>query len=65
MSGLGRRGRKRKSTIKKGTDGTSVANTKTPRVEDGEINTLGETGLSRRSTRITKSGEGNSGIIHS
>jgi hypothetical protein len=56
---------KKKVNKRKGGAGTPAGSAKVPRVEDGEINTLGATGLSRKSTRVTKSGEGKSGLIHS
>jgi hypothetical protein len=63
MSGPGKRGRKKKDNKRKVVDNTSVENAKVPRIEDGENDTLGATGATTRSTRISKSGEGKSGII--
>ena len=53
---------KKKVNKRKGGAGTPAGSAKVPRVEDGEINTLGATELSRKSTRVTESGEGKSGL---
>ena len=56
---------KKKVNKRKGGAGTPAGSAKVPRFEDGEINTLGVTGLSRRSTCVTNSSEGKSGLSHS
>ena len=45
---------KKKVNKRKGGAGTPAGSAKVPRVEDGEINTLGATELSRKSTRVTE-----------
>lgn len=51
---------KKKVNKRKGGAGTAAGSAKVPRVEDGEINTLGAIEGTGRSTRISHSGEGKS-----